>query len=246
MVYQARDILWSVDPFSCESLSLKSHGVIVVTDQYTRRIIGFAVHAVNVDGPTLCRMFNEATCGQGWPRYLSSDNDPLIQYQRWAAQVRVLEMEKITSLPQVPMSHPFVECLISSVRRELLDQTFLWTATDLENKLRDHQGCHNKRRTHSGCNGATPVDSGSEKIVALKDYSELAPGARPARIIGLGMTTSYMATTVEDMCDGFGFVPCDDVSPCGQKLMRPPNGGISTDLPGVRYSPLTCRHDFSL
>jgi putative transposase len=45
-------------------------------DQYTRRIIGFGVHAGNVDGPTLCRMFNEANAGHGWPKYLSSDNDP--------------------------------------------------------------------------------------------------------------------------------------------------------------------------
>jgi hypothetical protein len=27
---------------------------MVVMDQYTRRIIGFAIHAGNVDGPPLC------------------------------------------------------------------------------------------------------------------------------------------------------------------------------------------------
>ena len=32
--------------------------LLVVMDQYTRRIIGFGVHAGNVDGPALCRMFN--------------------------------------------------------------------------------------------------------------------------------------------------------------------------------------------
>jgi hypothetical protein len=35
------------------------------------RIIGFAVHAGNVDGPTLCRMFNQATTKQGWPKRIS-------------------------------------------------------------------------------------------------------------------------------------------------------------------------------
>jgi transposase InsO family protein len=143
---------------------------MVVMDQYTRRIIGFAVHAGSVDGPTLCRMFNHATSGQGWPKYLSSDNDPLFQYHRWKANVRVLEIEEIKSLPHVPMSHPFVERLISSIRRELLDQTLLWTTTDLENKLRDYQCYYNKCRTHSGRDGATPVDSGSERIAALNDY----------------------------------------------------------------------------
>ena len=70
----AEDSLWSVDLFRCESILLKSHWVMVVMDQYTRRIIGFGVHAGNVDGPVLCRMFNDATSGQGWPKYLSSDN----------------------------------------------------------------------------------------------------------------------------------------------------------------------------
>ena len=93
-------------------------------DQYTRRIIGTLVHAGNVDGPALCRMFNDATSGQGWLKRISSDNDPLFQYHRWKANLRVLDIEEIKSLPHVPMPHPFVERLIGSVRRELLDQTF--------------------------------------------------------------------------------------------------------------------------
>jgi putative transposase len=130
----AKDSLWSrvagpVDLFRCESIGpasrlLKSHWVMVVMDQYTRRIIGFGVHAGSVDGPTLCRMFNDATSKQSWPIYLSSDNDPLFQYHRWKANLRVLEISEIKSLPHAPMSHPFVERLIGSIRRELLDHTF--------------------------------------------------------------------------------------------------------------------------
>ena len=51
--------------------------------------------------------------------------------------MRVLEIIEIKSLSHVPMSHPFVERLIGSIRREVLDQTLFWTATDLENKLQD-------------------------------------------------------------------------------------------------------------
>ena len=76
----AKDSLWSIDLFRCESILLKSHWVMVVMDQCTRRIIGFGVHASDVDGPTLCRMFNQVTSGQGWPKRISSDNDPLFQY----------------------------------------------------------------------------------------------------------------------------------------------------------------------
>ena len=70
------------------------------------------------------------------PKYLSSDNDPLYRFQQWQANLRVLEIEEIKTVPYVPLSHPFVERLIGTVRREHLDQTLFWTAADLEEKLR--------------------------------------------------------------------------------------------------------------
>jgi hypothetical protein len=46
-------------------------------DQYTRRIIGFGIHAGTVEGVTLCRMFKQAIRGAALPKYFSSDHDPL-------------------------------------------------------------------------------------------------------------------------------------------------------------------------
>ena len=143
---------------------------MVVMDQYSRRVIGFGVHAGNVDGPMLCRMFNDATSKSGWPDRISSDNDPLFQYHQWKANLRVLEIEEIKSLPHVPMSHPFVERLIGSVRRELLDQTLFWTATDLENKLRNYKSYYNEHRTHSGRDGTTPIEIGDDNVVDIHSY----------------------------------------------------------------------------
>jgi hypothetical protein len=51
-----KDSLWSMDLFRCESASLRTHWVLVIMDQYSRRIIGFGVHAGTVDGVALCRM----------------------------------------------------------------------------------------------------------------------------------------------------------------------------------------------
>ena len=104
-------------------------------DQFTRRIIGFAVHVGDVDGVSLCRMFNQVISRQPLPRYLSTDHDPLFQYHRWQANLRVLDIEPVKTVPYVPVSHPFVERLIGSVRRELLDQTLFWNSLDLERKL---------------------------------------------------------------------------------------------------------------
>jgi putative transposase len=115
-------------------------------------------------------MFNQATSKQSWPTYLSSDNDPLFQYHRWKANLRVLDIEEIKSVPHVPMSHPFVERLIGSIRRELLDHTFFWTATDLENKLQCYHDYYNEHRCHSSRNGKTPMESGGNKVVDLGSY----------------------------------------------------------------------------
>jgi hypothetical protein len=38
-------------------------------------------------------------------------------------------------MPYAPLSHPFVERLIGTIRRECLDRTLFWTAADLETKL---------------------------------------------------------------------------------------------------------------
>lgn len=143
---------------------------MMVMDQYTRRIIGFAVHVGDVAGPAVCRMVNDATSGRGWPVRVSSDNDPLFQYHRWKANLRVLDIEELKSLPHVPMSHPFVERLIGSVRRELLDQTFFWTANDLENKLRDYQHYFNEHRCHSGRRGATPLELNCATVIDINSY----------------------------------------------------------------------------
>ena len=79
VLVHAKDSLWSVDLFRCESAILRAHWVLVVMDQCTRRIVGFGVHRGVVDGVGLCRMFNRATRGHTPPTYLSSDHDRLYQ-----------------------------------------------------------------------------------------------------------------------------------------------------------------------
>ena len=98
-------------------------------DQFTRRILA-------VDGVALCRMFQRAIRRHGLPRYLSSDHDPLYRFQQWQANLRVLEVKEIKTVPHVPLSHPFVERMIGTVRREYLDRTLFWTAADLEEAIR--------------------------------------------------------------------------------------------------------------
>ena len=37
------------------------------------------------------------------PRHLSTDHDPLFEAQRWTANLRILEIDAITTVPHVPL-----------------------------------------------------------------------------------------------------------------------------------------------
>ena len=172
-----KDSLWSIDLFRCESILLKTHWVLVVMDQFTRRIIGFGVHTGDVDGVALCRMFNTAISAKGVPKYLSSDNDPLFLYHQWQAKLRILEIEEIKTAPYTPISHPFVERLIGTIRREYLDHLFFWNTQDLDRKLVSFRQYYNRNRVHQSLAGDTPaVFSGNSRTqcAELSHYSWLS------------------------------------------------------------------------
>ena len=151
------DSLWSVDLFRCESIVLRTYWVLVVMDQFTRRIVGVGVHQGAVTGVDVCRMFNAAIHGQGAPQHLSTDHDPLFEAHRWKANLRILEIDELKTVPHVPLSHPFVERLIGTMRREFLDLVLFWNARDLERKLAEFQVYYNAARGHASLEGHTPL-----------------------------------------------------------------------------------------
>ena len=122
-----KDSLWSCDLVRCESATLRTYWVLVVMDQFS-----------------------------GLPKYVSSDHDPLYRFHQWQANLRVLGVTEIKTVPYVPLSHPFVERLVGTIRRELLDRTLFWSAADLEEKLIEFQHCFNGHRTHGGLEGRLP------------------------------------------------------------------------------------------
>src|SRR5437879_10540674 len=61
-----------LDLFRCEPATLRSHWVLVVMDQFTRRIIGFGVHAGTVDGGGVCV----------WTKVTIRSRSPMSEYIR--------------------------------------------------------------------------------------------------------------------------------------------------------------------
>jgi putative transposase len=126
-----KDSLWSMDLFRCASATLRSHWVLVVMDQYTRRIIGFGVHAGKVDGGALCRMFNRAIRGQrGMPKYLSSDSRPrnkLLDFMTYFNNYRT-HTSREGRTPDTPVSRPIANL-----------PSFRWRS--LSRPISDAHGC---------------------------------------------------------------------------------------------------------
>jgi hypothetical protein len=141
-------------------------------DQFTCRIIGFGVHSAIVDGLARCRMFHRAIRGHSLLEYLSSDHDPLYRFHQWKANLRVLQVTEIKTVPHVRSRIPFVERLIGTIRREYLDRILFWTAADLAAKLIDLRDYDNGHRTNVGLEGRLPEPpaGGAASPTSLNSY----------------------------------------------------------------------------
>lgn len=107
------------------------------------------------------------------PTYLSSDHDPLFTCHRWTATLRILGVKEVKTVPFVPLSHPFVERLVGTVRREYLDQVPFWNARDLERKLDLFKVYYNRQRVHQGLEGQVPSPEAvreDQPAARLDDY----------------------------------------------------------------------------
>ncbi len=151
-----KDSLWSLDLFRCESIHLKSHWVMLAIDINTRRITGYAVHSGDVDGIIVCRLLNRILAGRSPPIRMSTDNDPIFTHHRWHANLRILGIDELKTIPYTPLSHPFVERAIGTLRREFLDQVFFWNEADLTRKLEQYVNYYNETRGHTALGGVTP------------------------------------------------------------------------------------------
>ena len=104
---------------------------------------------------------------------MSSDNDPLFKFHRWKANLSILDIAEIKTVPDVPLSHSFVERLIGTVRREFLDQGPFWSARDLERKLHSFKKYYNQDSVHRGLEGAIPdarLPVENRNLARLDDY----------------------------------------------------------------------------
>lgn len=118
-------------------------------------------------------LFNQIKTNKLLPKYLSSDHDPLFKFYRWQANLRILDIEEIKTVPYAPMSHPFIERLIGTIRRECLDKTLFWNEQDLMRKLDSFKDYYNTSRGHSSLNSMSPdrkANKSDDNIISIEKY----------------------------------------------------------------------------
>ena len=71
------------------------------------------------------------------------------------------------------LSHPFVERLIGTMRREFLDQVLFWNSRDLERTLGEFQTYSNAARCHASLDGRTPLTFTKRNTVAPADLNHV-------------------------------------------------------------------------
>ena len=87
--------------------------------------------------------------------------------------MRILEIEKIKTIPYIPCSHSFIERLIGTIRREYLYHILFWNEHDLQEKLHQFQDFYNRHRSHHSLAGKNPLQQAKEQadnIINLNNF----------------------------------------------------------------------------
>ena len=115
-------------------------------------------------------MLNAAIHGQGVPRHLRTDHDPLFEAHRWTANLRIVEIDELKTVPHVPCYTP-AGSVIGTMRRECLDQVLFWNACDRERKRAEFRVYYNAARSHASLEGHTPLTFAGKHTVAPADLN---------------------------------------------------------------------------
>jgi hypothetical protein len=87
--------------------------------------------------------------------------------------IEELGVAEIKTGPTVPLSHPFVERLAGTTRRQFLDHALFWNAEDLERKPRGFKEYYNGHRVHASLRERTPLEVGDGRVMRRADPRRL-------------------------------------------------------------------------
>jgi putative transposase len=138
--------LVSVDFFVVPTATFRVLYVFVVLLHHRRQVVHFNV----TDSPTAAwtaQQIVEAFPEEEALRYLLRDRDSIYGGQ-FHQRVRGIGIAEVLTAPRSPWQNPFVERIIGTIRRNLLDHIIVLNERHLRRRLRNYLSYYHTSRTH--------------------------------------------------------------------------------------------------
>jgi putative transposase len=162
--------LASIDFFVVPTITFRLLYGFVVLLHDRRRVVHFNVTS-QPNAQWVVRQLRQAFPLDQTPRYLIRDRDGVYGDEVRQA-LRVLGVEEVVIAPRSPSQSPFVERLIGSIRRDLLDHVIVLGKRHLLQLLRSHFDYYHNSRCHQALDGDAPKSRAVElpvqgKVIAM-------------------------------------------------------------------------------
>ena len=147
--------LASIDFFTVPTIRFGVLYIFLVLAHDRRRIVHFNVTA-NPTAEWTARQITEAFPEDSAPRYMIRDRDS-IYGDVFRGRVTAMGIKEVLIAPRSPWQNPYVERLIGSVRRELLDHVIVADERHLRRLLSEYLGYYHGSRTHLSLAKDAPI-----------------------------------------------------------------------------------------
>lgn len=142
------DGIASIDFLVVPTIDFRLLYVFVVLDHFRRQIILLSVTA-HPTAEWIAQQIRNAFPWNDTPDYLIRDNDRKFGDQ-FKQAVQRLGIRDRPASPRSPWQNGYVERVIGSIRRDLLDHVIVWSEAHLRRMLDAYKHYYNASRTHLG------------------------------------------------------------------------------------------------
>jgi putative transposase len=164
----------ALDFFTVPTVRFRVLFVLVILAHERRWI----VHMHVTEHPTAQWMAQQLVDAFPWesaPRYLRRDRDAMYG-DAFRQRVRHMGIEEVLIAPRSPWQNPYVERVISSIRRDMLDHVIVLNAQHLRRLLTDYLTYYLRFRTHLSLGMDCPEPRPMERPEAGKVVAVLEVG----------------------------------------------------------------------
>jgi transposase InsO family protein len=156
------DGIASIDLFVVPTFSFRLLYGFLVLRHHRRFIMRLGVTA-NPTADWIAQQLTEACGWEGAPNYIVRDRD-CAYGEPFVRRLRALGIRDRPTAPRSPWQNAYVERLIGSIRRELLDHVVVLGERQLRHLLLSYMTYYNEARTHLSLNKDTPVSRQIQRV----------------------------------------------------------------------------------